>query len=953
MEAPRTTPNVAPPPQRGYGEQTSDKINLIAEICPAEAEEVARFAEFLYNQGFNVVPVDAEKRPLIEGWSAKERKASSDTFLEPQVRKRLGGVAITGNFFADPSYKVAAFDIDDPQTKIMEEAFGPDWRKYLCGQPWSFCVLTGPRPKHLVECEGEDCAVFEDKEHTKAVKHVKLSELERGLAVIVRIPAKCIRGDFGTVRNPEVEVIYNNYQVVYGRHPSGVCYQPVRWEDGRWVPVDAPGAGVVLSCDEFFRVVGLIRGADKRDEEEGRAAEPPKAWDKEVAKPEGLLSLLKQWWPLTGADGGHFHDALTFGVASVAWRYGVKREAIAAVFEELFKWAVEQGLDTERDVAHHRGVIEWVYSADPNRRRWGGRKVRELLREVLKAERSGKAPSDGDVEMAFSAILGALGARERRPEDVEPNKLCVPLQWTEVGGMTLVTAWLCNDEMGIVVRKIERRKKGKGDDAVEFTPSETKVAEFSISTLTVYVDLLTEREYVDAFAHAGSETATFVMKPKSAFVKHVEEWLEYRGQPKWRPILQYYPHVYDVIISGFFCPNPDDPRYGRLACGVRDYFRAGIRDPDKNSAKAAFETALSVLNKYAPDETWYKTAVTAWVHGLAEAFFLTRKVWGVRPSFLVYEGARGLGKSTIGQLVLHSLFPLRVGALFIPASGTMTAARLGRLLDEVVAGVAVLDEQKGVLQRPEVMEVLKSMITNEVAWKIASGEKWPAAAGLILTANKFVATDPALADKLYKIEFSGVVDQSKRPEFAAAMSKVFNVVGDFGGYYLHYAERNWASVKDAILASTQVEAAERYAKVIADELGVPIELVPVAELSSVTAAVTAVDIFREIVWQEVKTQMMAVRDDARNISAIEAFNILLDKYRIPFLKPYGDGTSVAILKSLELRNGELTVRGLCEELGGELYTKSRKNGLYGACVVDRALLQDVLFSGEEPEDGGK
>jgi len=909
-------------------------------------DKVAGFATYLYEQGFNVVCVSGDKKPL-GSWDASKRSDKP-----PRCRE---AVAITGNFFADEQYKVAIFDIDDPQTKIMEEAFGPDWRNYLCGQPWSFCVLTGPRPKHLVECEGEDCAVFEDKEHTKAVKHVKLSELERGLAVVVRVPAKCIRGNLGTMRNPEVEIIYNNYQVVYGRHPSGVCYQPVRWEDGRWVPVDAPGAGVVLSCEEFWRVVGLIRGADKRDEEEGegRAAEPPKAWDKDVAKPEGLLSLLKRWWPLTGADGGHFHDALTFGVASVAWRYGVKREAITAVFEELFRWAVEQGLDTERDVAHHRGVIEWVYSADSSRRRWGGRKVRELLREVLKAERSGKTPSDGDVEMAFSAILGALGARERRPEDVEPNKLCVPLQWTEVGGMTLVTAWLCNDEMGIVVRKIDRRKKGKGDDAPEFTPSETKVAEFSISTLTVYVDLLTEREYVDAFAHAGSETATFIMKPKSAFVKHVEEWLEYRGQPKWRPILQYYPHVYDVIISGFFCPNPDDPRLGKLACGVRDYFRAGIRDPDKNAARSALQAALGVLERFAPDEDWFKTAVTAWVHGLAEAFFLTRKVWGVRPSFLVYEGARGLGKSTIGQLVLHSLFPNRADGLFIPASGTMTAARLGRLLDEIVAGVAVLDEQKGVLQRPEVMEVLKSMVTNEVAWKIASGEKWPAAAGLILTANKFVVADPALADKLYKIEFSGVVDQSKRPEFAAAMSKVFNIVGDFGGYYLHYAERNWASVKDAILAPTQVEAAERYAKVIADELGVPIELVPVAELSSVTAAVTAVDIFREIVWQEIKTQMMAVRDDARNISAIEAFNILLDKYRIPFLKPYGDGTNVAILKSLELRNGELTVRGLCEELGGELYIKSRKNGLYGACIVDRALLQDVLFSGEGPEDGGK
>jgi len=638
----------------------------------------------------------------------------------------------------------------------------------------------------------------------------------------------------------------------------------------------------------------------------------------------------------------------------------VKKESIAAVFEDLFKWAVEQGLDTERDVSHHRSVIEWVYSADPSRRRWGGRKVRELLREVLKAEmeKSGKTPSDGDVEMAFSAILGALGARERRPEDVEPNKLCVPLQWTEMGGMTVVTAWLCNDDMGIVVRRIERRKKGKGNDApVELVPNETKVAEFSISTLTVYVDLLTEREYVDAFAQAGSETATFIMKPKSAFVKHVEEWLEYRGQPKWRPILQYYPHVYDVIISGFFCPNPDDPKYGRLACGVRDYFRTGIRDPDKNAARSAFQATLGVLERFAPDDMWYKTAVTAWLHGLAQVLVLTRKVWGVRPSFLVYEGARGLGKSTIGQLVLHSLFPNRADSLFIPASGTMTAARLGRLLDEIVAGVAVLDEQKGVLQRPEVMEVLKSMITNEVAWRIASGEKWPAAAGLILTANKFVATDPALADKLYKIQFSGAVDESKRPEFAAAVTKLFNMAGDFGGYYLHYAERNWAAVKDAILAPTQVEAAERYAKIIADELGVTIELVPVAELSAVPSAITAVDIFREIVWQEIKTQMVGVKEDGQNISAIHAFNILLDKYRIPFLKPYDTGTKVAILKNLELRNGELTVRSLCEELGGELYTKSRSRDYYGACIVDRALLQDVLFTGEEPEeekeDGGK
>ncbi|MCI4464387.1 MAG: hypothetical protein JHC22_01120, partial [Thermoproteus sp.] len=906
-----------------------------------------------------VVCVSQEKKP-IGSWNASERGDKP-----PRCKH---AVAVTGNFFADEQYKAAAFDIDDINTKIFEEAFGQDWRKYLCGQPWSFCVLTGPRPKHLVECEGEDCVVFEDKEHTKAVKAVKLNELERGLAIVVRIPAKCIKGDFGTVRSPEVEVIYNNYQVVFGRHPSGVCYQPVKWENDRWVPIDTPGAGVVLSCEEFFRVVGLIRGKDEeKDEGEGKAAEPPKAWDNDIANPDMLVALLKRWWPLTGSDGGHFHDALTFGIASVAWRYGVKKEAIAAVFEELFKWAVEQGLDTERDVAHHRSVIDWVYSADTNRRRWGGRKVKEVLQEVLKAEKEGGKPTELEVEEIFSAILKAFGVKERRPEDVTQGVLCVSLRWVTDGrGNAIAAEWLCNTEAGIIVRKYRTAKKkkkgGEGEDGgregdgkdgsgFETMFDENLLVDVSISALTVYADVMTSREYVDAQALIGrAELASWRMKPRDSFVAEVEKRALVRTSPKWPPLINYYPHVYDVIISGFFCPNPDDPLLGKLACGVRDYFHAGIRDSDKNAARSALQTTLSVFDKFAPDNNWFKIAATALAQGLAQVFFLTRKAWRVRPSFLVYEGPKGLGKSTIALLVLYALFPLRASDLFIPASGTMSPARLGRLQNEIVSGVVVLDEQKGVLQRSEVMEVLKSMISNMVAWQIASGEKWPAAAGLIITANKFMVTDPELADKLYKIQFSGAVDQAKRPEFAAAVTKLSNIVGDFGGYYLHYAERNWATVKDAILAPSQVEAAERYAKIIADELGVPIELMPVAELSAVPATVTPLDIFREIVWQEIKTQMMAVRDDDKNISAIQAFNILLDKYRIPFLKPYGDGTYVAVLKNLELRNGELTVRGLCEELGGELYTKGHKNGLYGACIVDRAKLQDVLFTGDEPED---
>ena len=927
-------------------------------------DKVAEFAIYLYEQGFNTVCVSGDKKPL-GSWRASERPSEP-----PRCRE---AVAITGNYFADEQYKVAIFDIDNPNTKIMEEVFGPDWRSYLCGAPWSFCVLTGARPKHLVVCNGEECTIYEDKEHTKPIRQVKLSEVERGLAVVTRVPAKCTKGDLGTIRNPDLEIIYSNYQVVYGRHPSGLFYQPVRWADGQWVPVDAPGAGVVLSCEEFWRMVGAVKRQEgQREEAEERTYEPPRAWDREVAKPDVLLALLKRWWPLMREGGGHFHDALTFGIASLAWRYGVKKESIMGVFERLFRWALEQGLDTERDVSHHRGVVEWVYSADVERRRWGGRRLREVLAEVLRVEKNGTPPTEEEVEEIFSILFTALGLKERRPEDVVPGVLCVTTQWiTDGEGNAMPTEWLCNTKGGIVVRRFKKNKKKKGgkkeEEAEEETGqgeeegaekslfAETVLIDASILSLTVYSDVLTEREYINAKVMIGNAGLTsWRMKSRDSFIETMEKYTQYRGSPKWRPILNYYPHVYDVIISGFFCPNPDDPHLGKLVCGVRDYFHTGIRDPDKPTAKAAFETALSVLDKFAPDNTWYKTAVTSWVHGLAQVFFLTRKVWAIRPSFLVLEGPRGLGKSTIGQLTLHTLFPERADDLFVSASGTMTAARLGRLQDEIAAGVVVIDEQKGILDRREVMEVLKSMVTSKVAWKTAWGEKWPAAAGLVLTANKFIMTDPEVADKLYKIQFSGAVDPARRPEFAAAMSKVFNIVGDFGGYYLHYAERNWAAVKDAVLAPTQAEAAERYAKIIADELGVSIELVPVADLTVASAAVTPTDIFRDLVWRELKQQMAAIRDGGDAISARHAFNILLDKGRIPFMRKYsGDETKYMILKNIELYNGELSLRSLCEELGGEIYTKSHKKSLYGACVVDGLKVEDVLFPEDVPEEEGQ
>jgi hypothetical protein len=117
--------------------------------------------------------------------------------------------------------------------------------------------------------------------------------------------------------------------------------------------------------------------------------------------------------------------------------------------------------------------------------------------------------------------------------------------------------------------------------------------------------------------------------------------------------------------------------------------------------------------------------------------------------------------------------------------------------------------------------------------------------------------------------------------------------------------------------------------------------------------VTPSDIFRDLVWRELKQQMAAIRDGSDAISAKHAFNILLDKGRIPFMRKYSvDETKYMILKNIELYHGELSLRSLCDELGGELYTKSRNKLYYGACIVDGTKVEDVLFPEDVSEEEG-
>jgi len=227
-------------------------------------------AKMLRSHGFKVVPVDCNKHPLV-----KWRGLITDEQLDEALTKACG-LAIAGGPINDRE-AVVILDVDDVDEgfKILRQVFGEDWPSKLCGRDDSFCGLTGPRPKGSWKCTcgPGDC----DCTNIKTGEVRRLSELKRGMYVIVRVPIGC--APKSTVRSKAIELQYNNYEVVFGKHPSGVWYEPARYVDGLWVKttITNVGGGVTLSCDQFKALLELLKGSGAGEEAGGEPEPRPKA----------------------------------------------------------------------------------------------------------------------------------------------------------------------------------------------------------------------------------------------------------------------------------------------------------------------------------------------------------------------------------------------------------------------------------------------------------------------------------------------------------------------------------------------------------------------------------------------------------------------------------------------------------------------------------------------------
>jgi len=900
----------------------------------SQERNLREVARQLYNLGLNVVPICDEKKPCTS-WSPDRRLPWEE--VERHLSKAVA-IAVVGGPIEGEDYYLVPLDIDDPDVanEVMSQVWGENWREVLCGREWSLCVKTGPRPKHQVRCEGDICHTPEGD--------VPVSQVKRGMAVVVRVPKKC--APHGSVRRGAVEVLAKNYQLVAGQHPSGLQYELLS---------PKYGPGEVVSCEELHDLLALLSSEESSKITPGQLPKPVecKRW-KSLSEDDLdlLIEALKSLWRATGPQGKHYHNDLTFAVASVAARNCIAYEDIYAVITAVVEWAKKEGLDTERTAKHHLSVVDWAYGRGIVRGTlWGFRKLSEVVEEAAKAVGE-------DPKQMLAMIQTAVGFEPGGKSE------CVAVRFAVWEGGSKPTGLVCNEKgRGIFYISKEkpkkRSKKGRRESEEEEEDREKEEGEKGwsklmllnawLETVVKYRDVLLDIEYVSAEVGTPEGRHVFPMVRLEDFVRQVSEFRRPFFSVDWSVILTSgkYPMVEDAVVSGFVC----DP-LGRVRCGVRDYFNIGIvQSPDLGKARRALELLDNVSQLHpTPERFWL-----AFVLGAFTVFSYTQRLHNVRAKIPALVGPAQTGKTQVGKL-LNMAFASNVNTVY-SIGRLYTPARLGRMLTSRFVGTVpmTLDEAALLLQRPELTEIIKHYVSasDKYAWETAQGQKWPATPGIIITSNMLDIIDPALEDKIVVVEFPIPIPPDAKQRFQGVLSELRETLPHLGGFYLKYAEEHWEEVKGIVIdmaISNWEQAAVEYFLLIARQLGyVPTALMDV-KVEEVRQKSLKTVYLERLLARAREWAPQACRDATTMSACIE--RLVEYGYLSTLIRhTHRDGVEYYVLRD----TFGLPAEALCNELGGVVNRGrnapfGKAPSMYGRCVVRKEIFLD-MFETSDNEGG--
>lgn len=815
--------------------------------------ELRRVIETLVPAGYNVIPVTSDKRPVgLESYEELyERHQSIDEAREALRRAspKATGVAILGRI--NPWYPdrvLVLVDVDEPE-KLPAEA-----REILERSPWHW--LTGVRcprdgSKHDIECRGDRCRHGDHE--------FNATEAKRGEAFAVLVPANCLTVREGTKKllGGAVELRIRGYQLLPpSLHPSGIRYEWVR--DGPFGVLPTGQSYVSppleLSCEEWRRLLQLLGyfEAPKLTIERGVAG-TRRCTRERILTDEQIDRILEAIKPVYVP--GH-RDHVLFGLASVLWRLCVAYESARKLVERLTQWALEQRLPDE-DPKHNQHVVDWVYGADTDRRRWGRRGFVDALTEAYKAMGYSEGDARARALETLQHVLDILGIRRR--------VVLVPISVRgRISGKSSVMYIANHPSTGIVVlvkhlpnrREVERRCKELRDAICqgEEQPPECSepepcredsefyrkhreeilrglieygydyiLPEWHISRAKAYVDAISGLTYYTVrLKHRRGRSLTFHYATISDIVERLRGLLSVPRGESFRWELQ-------AILNAVARPRTTYVVAGVVL--IDDRPKLVLRGPLAKHLRQLLQTSGDPRAFLELVQRWYSGDQRVWdafALGLFQALSFLRKQKGLRNRWLVLAGEPGTGKSTIARIISTIIYGLPEEAgewTAVRSPGALLSpARLARALQYTTLPVIFDEGGRLGLTRTDIVDTLKRAITGLTVYEVASPHRmvttqFPAYSGAIITTQTIHVTDPGLADRLHIITFTARDRRSHHTEFLEWLDAHRADLAAFGAMYLRTVVEDWDQVKQYVLAEDPLQGARRLLEYVVAKLG--------------------------------------------------------------------------------------------------------------------------------------
>ena len=880
----------------------------------------------LYDLGFNVIPVDADKKPLCS-WSSSKRIAREE--LEKLVKK-ASGIAIVGgseNPWRDVDAVLILVDVDNPQA--LEKSMLRD----VISKTVSW--FTGPR---CPNCYSKHLEVLKHGELFKCPKcniEFTVGEAKRGLGALVTVDYSTYEKFFkGSLRLGDVEFLINNYQVIPpSQHTTGVAYSWVNPFNfslpnlGVYALVEAEAEAILNELRPEVKAVGAVVGEAKlrelSDSEVIKLKELLKpsyapgrrqymwlflsGWGaKAKISPISIAKLLKMLYNECGDS-----DPLKTRASAIAYSYkkaGIDLEPYATEFEEVFG-VKPYGLEKE--------VNEEVVK--------GKTGLQQVLEDVLDEERALEVIRE--IEDVFGT---ASPFRDSVIELLDYEK-----QLYAVANL----------------RKLVIVRARRSEDRLVYKERITVGAPVEV---VVYVNPIGGVTKYQVRWETATRPKPLVVGP--ALLEEIVDRLRAEG------LVLHSRLVSDVlvgVIEGFIRKNKAIIKTEIEAPGfyIIDNKLTPVKVDVRDVSKDELREALELLNELV--EVWFKhvqdkfSTVVRW--GVVAPFIYTYKQRGKWVPWLYLYGSSHTGKTTLGEIIL-SIWGLDSKHVKTGAS-VDTVARIGYVLSQSTFPVLV-NEPGGALSKEDVVEIIKAGVEGIIArgkYHKGSYVEIPALAPLVFTSNKYLPRDDALLRRFKVLHFTygERVNEGRAREFNEKVKPRLDKLRALGKFIASYVVRNGLSEDPWELTRRALEEAYRATGLKNPEwVSADVESEDVKEMyEDMIERVRAflVERINEGYGRFVGKLVVEKPEEGRyeylpksETSLGERARVVLEKNLLPWAMVRGDTIYItsAILEELREKVGDMSLKSMAELLGWSYVPK--RSFKVGKTTVNKSVIEVTL-----------